>query len=275
MGLTEMRDYKALNKTDWFIEKMESSWLSLPEIVDLAAQEFPGVSRKTLYGTIGQYWSDSVNPKWSTYKAIDKRGLETVERSGRRHIQPKSLHVSTHEKSTNLGGGQSGGPPNQQSWDEGRNALVQFLRDLKTILRHVLEQRIVVDPKNPTKIDKLFSNNLKDADSSVDEVIKELEADKTGRWFAPLKDVGLTGKALWLKLRDLYESISTKSLSIVLEIADTIAGSLAEVFHVLEPVKELKEIAEARVKYGGDKPLLTILNLSGREQIDWDSKVSE
>jgi hypothetical protein len=61
----------------------------------------------------------------------------------------------------------------------------------------------------------------------------------------------------------------------VLEIADTIAGSLAEVFHVLEPVKEWKEIAEARVKYGGDKPLLTILNLSGREQIDWDSKSSE
>jgi hypothetical protein len=53
------------------------------------------------------------------------------------------------------------------------------------------------------------------------------------------------------------------------------AGSLAEVFHVLEPVKEWKEIAEARVKYGGDKPLLTILNLLGREQIDWDSKASE
>jgi hypothetical protein len=77
------------------------------------------------------------------------------------------------------------------------------------------------------------------------------------------------------QLRDLYESISTESLSIVLEIADTIAGSLAEVFQVLEPVKEWKEIAEARVKYGGDKPLLAILNLSGREQIDWDSKASE
>ena len=45
----------------------------------------------------------------------------------------------------------------------------------------------------------------------------------------------------------------------MLEIADTIVGSLAEVFHVLEPVKEWKEIAEARVKYGGDKPLLTII----------------
>ena len=45
----------------------------------------------------------------------------------------------------------------------------------------------------------------------------------------------------------------------MLEIADTIAGSLAEAFHVLEPVKEWKEIAEAKVKYGGDKPLLTII----------------
>lgn len=91
----------------------------------------------------------------------------------------------------------------------------------------------------------------------------------------PKDSGGQTGGPPHQQLRDLYESISTESLSIVLEIADTIVGSLAEVFHVLEPVNEWKEIAEARVKYGGDKPLLTILNLSGRERIDWDSKASE
>lgn len=40
-----------------------------------------------------------------------------------------------------------------------------------------------------------------------------------------------------------------KVSSIVLEIADTIAGSLAEVFYLLEPVTELKETAETTVRF--------------------------
>ena len=72
-----MPDYKTVDKTGWF---------SRQEIVELAAKEFPSTPVKTLDGTIGQYWSDSVNPKWGTYKAIQARGLKVAEDAGRRRI---------------------------------------------------------------------------------------------------------------------------------------------------------------------------------------------
>jgi hypothetical protein len=79
-------DYSTVDKTSWFIQRMMPGWFSRPEIVDLAAREFPTVPRKALDGTIGQYWSDSVNPKWATYKAIHARGLAILESAGRRRI---------------------------------------------------------------------------------------------------------------------------------------------------------------------------------------------
>ena len=81
-----MLDYKTLDKTDWFIQQMKSGSFSRQEIVGIAAKAFPSVPVKTLDGTIGQYWSDSVNPKWGTYKAIQARGLEVVENAGKRSI---------------------------------------------------------------------------------------------------------------------------------------------------------------------------------------------
>jgi hypothetical protein len=87
-------DYSTVDKTGWFIQKMTSGWFSRPEIVDLAVAGFPSIPRKTLDGTIGWYWSDSVNPKWGTYKAIEARGLKVVERAGQRHV------VTTGEAAT-------------------------------------------------------------------------------------------------------------------------------------------------------------------------------
>jgi energy-coupling factor transporter ATP-binding protein EcfA2 len=81
-----MRDYKTVDKTEWFIRQMKSGWLSRREIVEIAATDFPSTPVKTLDGTIGQYWSDSVNPKWGTYKAIQARGLKVVENAGKRRI---------------------------------------------------------------------------------------------------------------------------------------------------------------------------------------------
>src|ERR1022692_3259100 len=81
-----MLDYKTLDKTDWFIQQMKSGSFSRQEIVGIAAKAFPSVPVKTLDGTIGEYWSDSVNPKWGTYKAIQARGLEVVENAGKRRI---------------------------------------------------------------------------------------------------------------------------------------------------------------------------------------------
>jgi serine/threonine protein kinase len=85
-GRCEMADYKTVDKTEWFIQRMKSGRFSRQEIVELAAKEFPSTPMKTLDGTIGQYWSDSVNPKWGTYKAIQARGLRVVENAGGRRI---------------------------------------------------------------------------------------------------------------------------------------------------------------------------------------------
>jgi hypothetical protein len=81
-----MLDYNRIDKTGWFIQQMSSGWFSRQEIVGIAAKEFPSVPVKTLDGTIGQYWSDSVNPKWGTFKAIQARGLKVVENAGKRRI---------------------------------------------------------------------------------------------------------------------------------------------------------------------------------------------
>ena len=88
-------DYKTIDKTDWFIQQMKSGSFSRREIVAIAAKEFPSVPVKTLDGTIGQYWSDSVNPKWGTYKAIQARGLEVAENAGKRRIVMSSAVTLT------------------------------------------------------------------------------------------------------------------------------------------------------------------------------------
>jgi hypothetical protein len=75
-----MADYKTTDKTEWFVRKMRSGYFTRQEIVGQAASEFPGIRSKTLDGTIGQYWSDSVNPKWGTYKAIRALGLTVEEK---------------------------------------------------------------------------------------------------------------------------------------------------------------------------------------------------
>jgi hypothetical protein len=43
-----MRDYKTVDKTEWFIRQMKSGWFSRQEIVEVAAKEFPSTPVKTL-----------------------------------------------------------------------------------------------------------------------------------------------------------------------------------------------------------------------------------
>lgn len=81
-----MSDYDSVIKIDWFIEKLLSAGHSRQGIIGRAAQEFPDIPLKTLEGTIGQYWTDSVNPKWPAFKAIIDRGLRVVEEGGIRRI---------------------------------------------------------------------------------------------------------------------------------------------------------------------------------------------
>jgi hypothetical protein len=48
-----LSDYKTIDKTGWFIQKMRSGWFSRAEILGLAAREFLNLPTKTLDGTIG------------------------------------------------------------------------------------------------------------------------------------------------------------------------------------------------------------------------------
>jgi hypothetical protein len=43
-----LSDYTTIDKTEWFIKQMKSGWLSRPEIVEIAAKEFPTTPVKTL-----------------------------------------------------------------------------------------------------------------------------------------------------------------------------------------------------------------------------------
>ncbi|SRR5260370_11583732 len=86
-----MADYESTDKTEWFIRKLSSGWFSRKDILALAAAEFPSTPRGKLNATIGQCWPDSINPKYSTYKAIQKQGLKVVTAAdGRRHVSKDS-----------------------------------------------------------------------------------------------------------------------------------------------------------------------------------------
>ena len=200
---------------------------------------------------------------------------EEVERFRREEKKRREEEAKAPKVGNTGHEGATGRPPNPKDWDEGRDGLIQFLEKLKKVLTHVIQKRVVIEPTKLAEPDPLFNANLADATKSIDEVIKQLQDDKTGeKWYSPLKKVGCVGRAWWVKFRDFTSAISTKPLAVVLEIADTILDSLSTAFPVLEPVRELKEIAESRIKYGGDKPLIQDLGLSGQDPIEYDSKVT-
>jgi hypothetical protein len=163
-----MSDYRTTDKTEWFIRKMMSGWFSRAEIVDLAASGFPGIARKTLDGTIGQYWSDSVNPKWGTYKAIEARGLKVIENYGRRHIlhnvedsSPLSRKYCAPTPSTNaaeagskIGEGNdvaelwNGG--DQQAWQRALDRYWSFVKPANLALEREMDQ---LDAETVRKMD--------------------------------------------------------------------------------------------------------------------------
>lgn len=152
-----MSDYRTTDKTEWFIRKMMSGWFSRTEIVDLAASEFPDIARKTLDGTIGQYWSDSVNPKWGTYKAIEAKGLKVIENDGRRHIlhdaeDPSALsrksaptpRTNSAQAAPTIGGGDdvaelwNGG--DQQTWQRALDRYWNFVKSANLALEREMDQ---------------------------------------------------------------------------------------------------------------------------------------
>lgn len=152
-----MSDYRSTDKTEWFIRKMMSGWFSRTEIVDLASSEFPGIARKTLDGTIGQYWSDSVNPKWGTYRVIEAKGLKVIENDGQRRIlhdveDPSALNrksaptprTNSAKAVSKIGGGDdvaelwNGG--DQQTWQRALDRYWTFVKPANLALEREMDQ---------------------------------------------------------------------------------------------------------------------------------------
>lgn len=98
------------------------------------------------------------------------------------------------------GGSTWGGRENFNNWDEGRNALIQFLNDLKKLMRFLVDHRIPADSR------ALFTECLADADAEIDAVIAQITQIKTEQHptYKALQTAGLTGKSLRLKLREFY-----------------------------------------------------------------------
>jgi hypothetical protein len=159
------------------------------------------------------------------------------------------------------GQGTWGGRENFNNWNEGRGALIQFLKDLTALLKFLVENRI------PAESQDLFLECLTDATARVNAVITELDQVQTEGHptYVKLQNAGLTGKSLRLKLREFYRLIKTSPVEAVLKMANTILGSLTEAFPPLELVQEFKETVETRLQHGGDNAIIA-LNLGGNEK---------
>jgi hypothetical protein len=154
-----------------------------------------------------------------------------------------------------------GGGGNPSDWDQGRNALIQFLEDLSKILDHLVKIRI------PSDVRSLFELGLNDATDQIKVAITQLQRAKTEAdpIAEKLQAVGLRGNPLKLKLREFYEAIKSSPVKTVLKFANIILGSLTEAIPPLELVKEFKETVETRLEHGGD-PQIISLNLGGTDE---------
>jgi len=164
--------------------------------------------------------------------------------------------------------GQSAAPPEGApaegrltSWSDDVNGLVQFLQDLKEIMRFLIRDRL---PKTPRE---LFEQCSPTVETQMDIAIAELKQidSENHEIYIKLRDADLTGNPLKLKLREFWRRIRTSPVSAVLKTADRILGSLFPILATLEPVKEFKETLEERLENDGDAGLQS-LNITGREQ---------
>jgi hypothetical protein len=164
------------------------------------------------------------------------------------------------------GSGGSGGQKPPDTWADDRNHIIEFLQDLKTIMDYLIKNRIPDEPA------ALFIDRFPEVAKRIDSAVTQLDEIKSrvDDLYKKLQDLGLTEEEGRLKFREFYEGVTTRAVGEVLHTGDTILGSLCEALFVLEPVKEFKEILESRLKNGGDKSIITSLNIFRRT--DWWNK---
>jgi len=156
------------------------------------------------------------------------------------------------------GMGEYAAPPeagNEQSddWRNDVSLLVKFLRDLGDVLQMTVTNR-VPEPARTGMVGLLLSS-LVYADAAIEE-LNAIDGQGHGLW-QRLVRVGLTGEALLAKLDEWRDRAVNGPLLSVLELGNTILGSLATALH-LDPLKEAKEVVENRVKYGSDDEIIQL-----------------
>lgn len=156
------------------------------------------------------------------------------------------------------GAGEYSAPPEEgdeesDDWRNDVSLLVKFLRDLCDVLQMAVSRRV------PEPARKGMTGLLLSSQVYVDAAIEELNAiggQQDGLW-KQLVRVGLAGEALVAKLDELRDRMVNGPLLSVLELGNTILGSLATALH-LDPLKEAKEVVENRMKYGSDDEIIQL-----------------
>jgi energy-converting hydrogenase Eha subunit C len=145
------------------------------------------------------------------------------------------------------------GREESDDWRNDVSLLVKFLRDIGDVLQMAVSRR-VPEPARTGMVGLLLSSQ-----GYVDAAIEELNAiDGPGhRLWEKLVRAGLAGEALLAKLDEWRDRAVNGPLLSVLELGNTILGSLATVLH-LEPLKEAKEVVENRMKYGSDDEIIQL-----------------
>jgi hypothetical protein len=159
-----------------------------------------------------------------------------------------------------IGGRGGGRKKNLDDWERDRNALIRFLQSMLAIMKFVIDERIPDEPA------ALFRECFSDIEDNVHDAISELEKmqSKLDELYKKLQEVGLAQKQLELKLREFEDRGKNSPVGEVFHMGNKILGSLVKVLTMLEPVKEFKDVVESKLKNGGDKKLITILDILQR-----------
>jgi hypothetical protein len=142
------------------------------------------------------------------------------------------------------------GEPADWGWDV--RLLIKFLEDLRKIMQ-VLVARRIPDPHG-----QRLASLLETLDPNIDDAIAELKTVDSvlHPLYLALKRLGLATESLAAKLDEFRDDITGRPALAVLDMGDKILGSLCKVLSQLEPLKELKETIEHRVKYGSDADII-------------------
>ncbi len=146
-------------------------------------------------------------------------------------------------------------PQGDTPWQDDVNSLIQFLIGLQALMRFLIEKRI------PEGSRELLRECMNEMDANVENAIEELRSidSPSHSLYGALRRLGLVGKAVRAKFGELGERIATGPLGSVIEMADRILGSLFKVLTQLEPLKELKETLESKIKYGADQEIIDLM----------------